>query len=53
MGKEKTATSGFGGFLQELFQFGVYKRNQGRVARQVTLATLAIGFLIGAWRLYA
>ncbi len=27
---------------QELFQLGVYKRNQGRIARQVTFATLAV-----------
>lgn len=50
MGKERAATLGF---LQELFQFGVYKRNQGRVTRQVTMAALAISFLLAAWRMYA
>ena len=50
MGKERAASMGF---LQQLFQMGVYKRNQGRITRQVTLAALAIAFLLAAWRLYA
>jgi preprotein translocase subunit SecE len=50
MGKDKAASMGF---LQQLFQLGVYKRNQGRVTRQVTLAAMAISFLLAAWRLYA
>ncbi len=49
MGKEKTVASM--SFLQELFQFGVYKKTQGRVARQVTFAVLAVTFAFGAWRL--
>jgi preprotein translocase subunit SecE len=36
----------------ELFQLGVYKRSQGRIARQVTFAALAIAFAISAWRFY-
>ncbi len=40
-------------FLQDLFQFGVYKRNQGRVARQVTFAALAGTLLLAAWNLWA
>jgi preprotein translocase subunit SecE len=50
MGKEKTLTAG--SLLSELFQFGMYKRNQGRIARQVTCATLWVGFFLGAWRAY-
>lgn len=38
-------------FIRELFQGGLYKRNQGRITRQVTFAALAIGFALGAWRL--
>ena len=49
MSKEKVASAvrWFG----ELFQVGVYKRSQGRIARQVTFAALAIGFALAAWRL--
>lgn len=50
MGKGRAAAMGF---LQQLFQLGVYKRNQGRVTRQVTLAAMAISILLAAWRLYA
>ena len=57
--KEKTATPGknlsekgfFGPFLQNLFQAGLYKRNQGRITRQVTFAAIAITFALGAWGL--
>jgi preprotein translocase subunit SecE len=35
----------------ELFQVGVYKRSQGRIARQVTFAALALTFVLAAWRL--
>jgi preprotein translocase subunit SecE len=50
MAKEKTATRT--SFLQDLFQFGVYKRSQGRVVRQVTFAALAVTLLLGAWKLF-
>jgi len=36
-----------------MFQWGVYKRTQGRITRQVTFAALAIIVLIGGWRLSA
>jgi preprotein translocase subunit SecE len=49
MGKEKNAPMGL--FFRELFQLGIYKRSQGRVARQVTFAVLALGVLLAAWRL--
>lgn len=35
------------GFWVELFQFGLYKPNQGRIVRQVTFTAIAlIGFLV-------
>lgn len=48
MSKEKTAQVSF---VQELFQPGLYKRNQGRIARQVTFAALAIIVSLGCFRL--
>ena len=38
-------------FLQELVSFRLYKRNQGRVARQATFAALALIFALGGWSL--
>ncbi len=49
MGKEKDVA--LNGFWREMFQFGLYKRNQGRVTRQVTFAALALAILLGSWRL--
>src|SRR5690606_35300610 len=49
MAKEKEAPLGL--FFRELFQLGIYKRSQGRIARQVTFAVLALGVLLAAWRL--
>ena len=40
-----------GAFLQELVSFGLYKRSQGRVARQATFAALAVILALGAWSL--
>ncbi len=34
-----------------LFQFGVYKRNQGRIIRQLTFAALLVAIALGVWRL--
>jgi preprotein translocase subunit SecE len=50
MAKEKAMTTG--GFLQEIFQVGVYKRSQGRVTRQVTFAVLAGTAALAAWSLW-
>lgn len=36
----------------ELVAFGVYKRSQGRIARQATFAALAIAIALGVWSLY-
>jgi len=51
MAKEKSVARA--SFLQDLFQLGVYKRNQGRIVRQVTFAALAITLLLAAWHLRA
>ncbi len=37
--------------VEEFFRFGVYKRSQGRIVRQVTFAALALVLLVGLWRL--
>jgi preprotein translocase subunit SecE len=49
MAKEKQAAAT--PFLRELFQVSIYKRNQGRITRQVTFGVLAIMVCLGAWRL--
>jgi len=36
---------------RELFSVGIYKRSQGRIARQVTFAVLAAVVALGAWSL--
>ena len=51
MAKEKNAPLGL--FFRELFQLGIYKRSQGRVARQVKFGALAVSMLLAAWRLSA
>ena len=38
-----------GAFVQELFRIRFYKRSQGRIARQVTFAALAVIVSWGAW----
>ena len=40
-----------GTFFYELVRFGVYKRSQGRITRQVTFASLAVVFALGLMRL--
>lgn len=40
-----------GALLQEMFRTGLYKRTQGKIARQVTAATLGVIFGVGAWRM--
>src|SRR3954454_2757797 len=37
--------------VQEFFRFGFYKRNQGRIARQVTFGALVVIVVLGGWRL--
>lgn len=38
-------------FLRELFRAELYKRTQGKLARQATFGAVAIGFALGAWSL--
>ena len=38
-------------FFQELFQTGIYKRNQGRIARQVTFFVVLVVVAAGVFRL--
>lgn len=40
-------------FVQELFQLGVYKKSQGRIARQVTCAVIWGAVAVIAWRLWS
>lgn len=40
------------GFWSELFQFGLYKPNQGRVVRQVTFASAALLGSLCGWEMY-
>jgi preprotein translocase subunit SecE len=37
--------------VEEFFRFGLYKRSQGRIVREVTFFALALTLLIGLWRL--
>jgi preprotein translocase subunit SecE len=37
--------------VHELFRFGLYKRNQGRIARQATFGAFAVIVALGAWTL--
>jgi preprotein translocase subunit SecE len=48
MGKVKAG--GASPLVRELFQFGLYKRSQGRIARQVTFGAILLLVVIGAWR---
>lgn len=41
-----------GTFVRDFFQFGVYKRTQGRITRQVTFFVVWGTACIAAWRLY-
>ena len=50
MAKEKEVS--LNGFWRDMFQIGLYKRNQGRITRQLTFAALALIAGLGAWRLH-
>lgn len=50
MAREKTLTAA--SVIQELFQLGLYKRTQGRIARQVTCAVVWVAVIIMAWRVW-
>ncbi|MGQ9574109.1 MAG: preprotein translocase subunit SecE [Thermoguttaceae bacterium] len=38
-------------FLQELLHVGIYKKNQGRITRQVTWGAIALAVVVGFYRL--
>lgn len=38
-----------GAFVQELFSFNLYKRSQGKIARQVTFGALAVIIVLAAY----
>jgi preprotein translocase subunit SecE len=42
-----------GAFVQELLRFNLYKRSQGRIARQTTFAALGVVVALGCWSLSA
>jgi len=50
MSKERAASPV--SLFQEFIQAGLYKRSQGRVARQVTFAILAMTVGLGCWKLH-
>jgi preprotein translocase subunit SecE len=37
--------------VRELFQLGMYKRSQGRIARQISFGAIWLLIAVGAWRL--
>jgi preprotein translocase subunit SecE len=41
-----------GNMISGLFQFSLYKRSQGRYARQATFIALAVGVVLGCWQLF-
>jgi preprotein translocase subunit SecE len=47
MAKSQNSTS----VWSEFFQLGLYKRNQGRLTRQLTAVTIVIVLVYGAWML--
>ena len=51
-GSQKKASSRSLGDLFWLLPGSIYKRNQGRVARQVTFAALAVTVMMAAWSFY-
>lgn len=45
------ATGLVGGFMSEVFNRDIYKRNQGRYARQVTFFAILVVVLLAGWQL--
>ena len=52
MAKGEKASAGGGSFWSELFQFGLYKPNQGRIVRQLTFLAIALLALLAAYQLH-
>jgi preprotein translocase subunit SecE len=40
-----------GAFFYEMIRAGIYKRSQGRVARQITFAGIVVVVALGMWRM--
>ncbi len=51
MSTARTKEASGGSLLGDLFQSGLYKRSQGRIARQLTFAGIALAVAVGCWRL--
>ncbi len=51
MSTVKTKETAGGSLLGDLLSPGLYKRSQGRIARQLTFAAIAIAVAVGCWRL--
>jgi preprotein translocase subunit SecE len=51
MSKEKKNSAVAIPLVREFFQLGIYKRSQGRIARQVTFGAIWLLIAVGAWRL--
>jgi len=47
----KAATAQSTSWFSELFQTGLYKKTQGKIARQITFFAIAIIFVVAAWRI--
>jgi len=48
---EKEKNSAVGPLFRELVNLGLYKRSQGRIARQATFGAIVATIAFGAWRL--
>lgn len=54
MGKDKaTSSMGLNLLMSEFLKPDLYKRSQGRLARQITCATIWVVVALGCWRLWA
>jgi preprotein translocase subunit SecE len=51
MVKEKKSAAAAIPLVRELFQWGMYKRSQGKIARQITFGAIWVLIAVGAWRL--
>jgi preprotein translocase subunit SecE len=51
MSKEKKTAAAVP-LVRELFQWGMYKRSQGRITRQVSFGAIWLLFAVGAWRVW-
>ena len=51
MAKQKQQQASTGSFWSELFQFGLYKPNQGRIVRQVTFISIVIIACLSAFEI--